>query len=145
MNFDFDKDLVDGHKAEDIVLAKIQKKYPKAYRIKGYFKGCDIIVPEVEIKVEVKYDILSKKFNHYFIETKSGGEPSGIMTTDAKQWVVYDGEGLLWIATESLRYLMQGKSEREYPAKGKDKSRSGVLLDRDELQRSPYSKYVIVK
>jgi hypothetical protein len=143
-NYDFDKDLPLGHVAENICLARIKRKYPQAYRVQGYYKGCDIVVPEMGITVEVKYDDMSQKTDRYFIETASDGSPSGLTTTESIWWVIYDGSHLIWVATEALRDILRGEWQRTFPPRGKDKSRTGILIPRDRLLCSPYCQVDII-
>lgn len=82
----FEADLGLGQKGEDVILKIIQKKYPNAHRIIGYFRGYDIFIPEVDIKVEVKSDRLSKKTGNIAIEYGCNNKASGIITTEADYW-----------------------------------------------------------
>ena len=61
----------------------IKKKYPTAYVVEGYNKGFDIVVPEKNQTIEVKYDSMSRSTGNYMFETEYDGEPSGITTTTA--------------------------------------------------------------
>lgn len=137
--YDFNKDYKRAEKAENEILAIIHKKYPKAYRIKGYFKSYDIYIPEVNKRVEVKRDFLAYKTDNYFIETHYGGEESGISTTEADYYVIVDDKVILWVETETLRYLIENGEDRTFPAKDKDKkTRTGKLIKRDSLILNPY-------
>ena len=69
----FKGSLVIGHKSEDAVCAKINKKYPKAYVKKGYCKGYDIYIPEIDKKIEVKQDKKSNFTNNIVVEIEFDG------------------------------------------------------------------------
>ena len=64
----FQSDLKFGEEGELLVLKKLRYKYPKAYKVKGYFKDWDIFIPEKEIGVEVKMDRMSKATGNVAIE-----------------------------------------------------------------------------
>ena len=49
----FKEDLEAGKVIEEYILKRIQKKYPRAKLMEGYFKEYDIIIPEIEKTVEV--------------------------------------------------------------------------------------------
>ena|SRR3990167_6169847 len=102
----FTKDNKVGEIAETMVLSMIKKKYPKAFKVSGNFEPYDIYVPEKGIKVEVKYDVRSHETGNVFIETLFNGKPSGIKTSEADVWVIYDGFYRYWVATETLRWLL---------------------------------------
>jgi len=138
-HYDFDKDYKEAEKAEEEVLKIIQKKYPRSHRIKGDFKGFDIYCPEADQRIEVKRDFLACKTGNYFIETKYGGEESGINTTESDFYVLVDDEIIIWITTHVLKYLLRDLRESTFPAKGKDKARTGKLIKRDSLIHSPFA------
>src|ERR1035437_9660366 len=83
----FVNDLADGHDFEDSICAFVQIKYPQAHRIKGYFKGYDIEVPEREHKIECKYDRRSERAPNIAVEFEYKGKPSGIQATEATHWI----------------------------------------------------------
>jgi len=134
----FDEAYKTGSSAEDEVLGIIQKKYPRAHRIKGYFKGYDIYVPETDDKIEVKRDTRAIETGNFFVETMYDDKPSGIETTESTWWVWVDDKLIIWIQTEALKHLIQGKKEITFEANGK-KSRGGRIIKREELIFSQYA------
>ena len=134
----FDEAYKTGSSAEDEVLEIIQKKYPHAHRIKGYFKGYDIYVPETDDKIEVKRDTRAVETGNYFAETMYDDKPSGIETTESNWWVWVDNELIIWIKTESLKYLIRDKKKIAFKA-DKGKSREGKVIAREELIFSQYA------
>ena len=92
----FKKDLSDGHDFEDSILAFVQIKYPKAYRVHGYHPDFDIFVPEKEHKIECKYDRMSEKTGNIAIEFFDRGKPSGIDKTKATHWIYKFHNGIDW-------------------------------------------------
>lgn len=112
MNHQFRKDLKEGHDFEDSICEFVQIKYPKAHRIKGYFKGYDIFVPEKEHKIECKFDRGSKETLNIAIEFECNKKPSGIATTEATHWIqkYYDNGWKLAIGrVEVFRELCKGQ------------------------------------
>ena len=102
MSDTFKQDLPIGEEAEYKVLAMVRKKYPNAYKMKGKFKPYDIYVPDNDMKIEVKWDIKSNRYDNYFIEYECNGESSGIFTSDADYWVIHDNNKYIWIKKNKL-------------------------------------------
>lgn len=127
---DFDKDLADGHRAEAMVLALVQRKYPRAYRVEGEFKQYDIFVPENGYRIEVKNDRYAPANGRIAVEVMYNGEQSGVYTTTAHQWVFVVGKRSYWIDPSKLCIAIQGKSI--IPTSGN----SGVVLL--ELSKVPW-------
>ena len=80
---DFSEDLEVGHKSEKIILQIIQKKYPQAYMVEGYFKEYDIWIPEIHKGVEVKQDYKSEHTGNIVVEIEMYDKPSALMATGA--------------------------------------------------------------
>ena len=85
----FNEDLHTGEAMKQEVLKEIQKKYPQAYKIEGYFKDYDIYIPELSKSVEVKRDYKSKDTGNLVIELTFDGKPSALLTTKADYWVFF--------------------------------------------------------
>jgi hypothetical protein len=81
-------DLPTGKKGEELVLAHIHQKYPEAYAVEGKFLFYDIFVPEIDIRVECKFDKMSKKTGNVAIEYECYGKPSGISASKAEWWAI---------------------------------------------------------
>ena len=99
----FDEDYKRGREVEETILNAIKNKYPEAYTQEGYFKDWDIFIPKLKFGIEVKYDIESIQTGNYLIETKDNGKPSGLTTSKAIYWVIYDGDSYLWLLTENIK------------------------------------------
>lgn len=140
MNGNFNQDLESGKKVEFEICKVIQKKYPLAYVIDGYNKDGDIQVPEKNILVEVKYDVLSEKTDKYFVEIEYGGEPSGLVTTRSDWWVIVDSMYYLWYMPDVLSHVLNesGGFPRLFNGIGDSKAKRGYLVNRDLLRYSPY-------
>lgn len=102
----FQKDLEIGHKAEIHVLQEIRAIYPAAVQIKVKFSGYDLWIPETSQGVEVKYDYASKRTGNFVFELEANHKPSGIMTSTAHWWVIYDGEKSYYIERDEMLKLL---------------------------------------
>ena len=134
----FEEDLAYGESLELKVLAKIKVKYPKAYKIEGYFKDWDIYIPEKEIGVEVKADRLSKKTGNVAIECSYGGEPSALKATKAAWWVYVTEDTYYWIKPETIEecVFIEGIESREFPPiKGDFKGKELYLIKEDTFAK----------
>ena len=127
---DFKADLERGKIHELYVLNKIKKKYKQAYIVDGYFKEYDIFIPELNLGVEVKFDERSKETGNIIIETESAGKRSGISTTKAKYWVIYDGRNYNWFLTDTIRKCIKEYDfkEREFVCRGDTKTKKAYLI-----------------
>ena len=115
----FDGDLKVGQIYEDIVLGKIQNKYPLAYKQEGYCKDWDIYVPELSIGVEVKSDQKSQYTGNIVIETEFNGKPSALTTTKAQYWVIFDGDNYTWFKVGDIRRCIKENDCMKATFKGK--------------------------
>jgi hypothetical protein len=127
---DFKADLERGKIHETKVLHKIKKKYKQAYIVDGYFKEYDIFIPELDFGVEVKFDERSIQTGNIIIESASNNKPSGISTTKAKYWVIYDGKHYNWFTTENLKKCISKHyiKEREFICRGDIKKKKAYLI-----------------
>lgn len=143
---DFKRDLKTGKEVEKEVCEIIKTKYPNTYLAEdGYVEGkyveqgYDIVVPDKPAMAEVKYDSLSCKTGKYFVETESNGNPSCLSTTKSNWWVVVDDEHILWIYTESLKYVIMELKLEELEFYKILPPKRGYLVPKDKLMLSPYS------
>jgi hypothetical protein len=129
---DFKRDLERGKFHERYILNKIQNKYSKAYIVDGYYKEYDIYVPELDFGIEVKFDERSSQTGNIIIETESNNTPSGISTTKAKYWVIYDGEQYNWILTDNIKKCIEihNCKERKFVCRGDTKTKKAYLIKR---------------
>lgn len=129
----FEKDLETGKKFEQQALELIQKKYPKAYIVDGYFLEWDIFVPEINIGVEVKSDAQYQKTGNFYVEYFCNGKPSGISTTKAEIYYIYLDK-LYILKTEDLKDKCRKYINTSRDKKGGDNMASkGIILPINEL------------
>ena len=139
----FQRDLKIGEKLEHHILKKIQKSYPKARKIEGYFKDYDIYVEELGIRVEVKQDIKSQHTGNYVIETSFNGKPSALSTTKADYWVIYDGECEIWTTPWRIKKAVKGLKQATFTGKGDTKSKTAYLCPKERIKKTAEFVYEI--
>jgi hypothetical protein len=135
----FTNDLKKGKKMEHKICDKIKKKYPNAYVVEGECKEYDIVVPEIGITIEAKFDEKSTETGNYIIEMEHDGKPSGISVTKANYWVIVDKEIVVWITAEALRFLIRDCQQVTYCPEGDKIEKKGYLIPVDKLRFSNYS------
>ena len=104
-NKGWNKDKEKGEEVEKRLVEYLKKKYPKTKKINGKFKDYDIEVPEENKTIEVKNDIGSQDTPNYFIEISCNYENSGLVSTKADYWFIYDEADCIWIRTGQLKAL----------------------------------------
>ena len=130
----FKEDLEAGKKIEEYILKRIQKKYPQAKLMEGYFKEYDIIIPEINKTIEVKSDVKSLHTGNFVVEVEFDGKPSALSTTTADWWVFYDSETEFWITPELIRHSVKELELREFIGKGDTKSKKAYLCPKDYIK-----------
>ena len=140
----FKQDLEAGKVVEEYILKRIQKKYPQAKIMEGYFKEYDIIIPEINKTIEVKSDVKSLHTGNYVVEIAFNGEPSALSTTKADYWVFYDSECEVWIKPENIWRAVKGLEIKEFIGKGDDKYKKAYLCPKEYIRiEAEYVKEVI--
>lgn len=131
----FKKDLNRGIKVENLVLQRIQKKYPKTYRIEGYCKEYDLWIPEVEKGIEVKYDPMSNQTGNIVVEIEMFGKPSALMTTKADYWIFYDDNVFVWIKPSEIKKCIEENKLRtvKFTGRGDTHSKIAYLIKKELL------------
>ena len=130
----FKEDLEAGKKIEEYILKRIQKKYPQAKIMEGYFKEYDIIIPEINKTIEVKSDVKSLHTGNFVVEVEFDGKPSALSTTTADWWVFYDSKAEFWITPELIKHAVQDLELREFVGKGDTKSKKAYLCPKDYIK-----------
>lgn len=142
----FKNDLALGNKAELLVCKMVRVKYPKTYKVEGYCKEWDLVVPEINKTIEVKFDREAQQTPNYFFETEYDGEPSGIIATKADYWAHLDGSNIIWCDTEALRWFLKENSfDLLYGGSRGSKPKRGYVIRQDLIRDSIYFKTVHFK
>lgn len=133
----FKEDLVIGVEQEERILNNIKVKYPKAYRVDGYYKEWDIFIPEKNFGVEVKSDQKSQFTGNILIEIEFNGSPSALQTTKAKYWVIFDGVFDIWIKPLSIKKCIVDHKLKyaEFIGRGDKHSKKAFLIKKKVLYK----------
>ena len=133
----FHLDLERGVAVENKVIGMIREKYPCACRILGDFKDYDIWIPEISAGIEVKYDPRSNETNNFVIEIESRDSPSGLMTTKAKFWVLYDDKTFCVIKpSEIIKCIILNKlTYSEFFCSGDNFKKKAFLIKKEMLSK----------
>ena len=145
----FQDDLVVGESLEKRILDKIRtgrtplfgEAYPDAYKIEGHFKGYDLFVPDIQVRIEVKQDKKSQYTGNYVIELEYGGKPSALSTTEADYWVFHDGLCEIWTTPWRIREAIKGLRIVEFTGKGDSRSKKAYLCPKGKIKNT--AEYVI--
>lgn len=131
----FDEDKKEAQHWENLALKWIKQKYPQAYHIDGDFNSCDIIVPEIGKRVEVKYDRMSDETGNIAIEKENtDGSPSGITISKADFWIWAIDKHLYKINKTQLRNLAWNRKYRTV-AGGDGLKKRLVLVPKEDFIR----------
>ena len=85
-----------------------------------YNPDFDIVLPELDITIEVKLDEASNRYTNYAIETRFEGQPSGITSTKSKVWIQANNSGLLILNSSALLEMVSKMSKITRDINGKD-------------------------
>ena len=132
----FKRDLDQGKKVEDIVLAKIHEKYPLATKLEGKVKPYDIYIPELNIYVEVKSDKKSQRTGNIVIEVEMYDKPSGLNSTRSDVWVIYTGIEFIYITPMRIWECVSRNmlAPAKFIGKGDDQFKKAYLVKIDQLK-----------
>jgi len=132
MNYqgDFKKDLEEGEKAERYIVKQLLREYPTLKKVEGYNPGYDLI-DEMGYTVEVKFDIGSKTTGNIAFEYSYKGNPSGISTSSALDWVqIYFSNGWVYsqMRTYNLKIFLKSNIKSFKIVNGGDDNKSHLIL-----------------
>lgn len=133
----FQLDLERGVSVENKVIDLIREKYPCACRILGDFKDYDIWIPEISAGIEVKYDPRSNETNNFVIEIESRDSLSGLLTTKAKFWVLYDDNAFCVIKpSEIIKCIFLNKlTYSEFFCSGDNFKKKAFFIKKEMLSK----------
>jgi hypothetical protein len=133
----FKRDLGRGEQIEQQVLSIVRIRYPRAYKMEGYFKGYDLFVPEVSKSIEVKSDEKSKYTGNIVVEVEFNGKPSALSTTEADYWVWWDGYSLTWFTVDLIKKCIEETKPPlcKFVGKGDSKEKKAYLIKKDVLYK----------
>lgn len=85
-----------------------------------YNPDFDIVLPELDITLEVKHDKASDVYENYCIETRFENQPSGINSTKASVWIQANNSGLLILNRIALLDMVSKMTKITRDIQGKD-------------------------
>ncbi len=131
----FTRDLQRGEVVEMNVLSMIRNKYPRAYKVDGYFKDYDLYIPEINKSIEVKSDEKSKYTGNILIEVEFDDKPSALTTSKADYWVWWDGYSYKWFTRDLIHKCIKELNPplRKFIGKGDTKYKKAYLIKKQRL------------
>lgn len=136
----FHRDLSRGQVIEEKYLALIKTRHPESYRVQGYCKWWDIVVPSLitfagdAVGVEVKSDLKSKFTGNVVVEIAFDGKDSGLRTTKAKYWIFDLGDETLVVDPDDLRNLVKMLRPVKFVGKGDVKQKEAYLVRKERIR-----------
>jgi len=102
-HYQFNKDLEDGHKAEEEVLEKLATyfKVKKEDIERCHNKDFDLSISGLRLTFEVKNDLMAAQTGNIAIEYECRGKPTGLATSKAGFWI-YKFAGSLWVVPTAV-------------------------------------------
>jgi hypothetical protein len=143
MSSKFYEDLANGEKYE-LLLPK-HLKHKSYEKINGYFKGYDIIIYKnngTKSTYEVKSDKQINIYGNICIEYQCYNKPSGINTSTAKYWAIFEVKGKYYTLYKIPRkVLLKDIENRKYKRDcvGGDNKASKLYL----FDKNIYKDYII--
>lgn len=131
----FRQDLQRGKRVESMVCSWINKKYPKAFVVDGKCSGFDIVIPETNSTIEVKYDPMSCQTGNIVVEFEMFKKKSGILATTADWWVFFDGHQFVRLApTDIMLCIFENKLQAtKFTGKGDSAEKQAFLVKKELL------------
>ena len=145
MSLKFQQDLANGIQYEKLYIKKFIPKKSKVEHPQGYLKEYDFKVYKSNGTIstyEVKSDKQINIYGNICIEYECRNKPSGISTSTAKYWAIFEPKGAKYrvykIPSKIIRkYIEEQKYERI--AKGGDKKASKLYL----FDKNLFKEYII--
>ena len=101
MNRRWLEDLAVGKGIERDFLERAMVAFKNAYQTFGEDTRFDIKIPELEVRIEVKFDPRSLDTGNVVIEYYHN-KPSGLSVCEATHWLFVTGEEEIWISQREL-------------------------------------------
>ena len=136
MNRRWFEDLALGKGIERDFLERVMVAFQNAYQTFGDDTRFDIGIPELDVTVEVKFDIKSLETGNIVIEYFHR-RPSGILVSEATHWLFVTGEEEIWISQRELtKCLLVNAVEPRQIHGPEDRHPKYVFLLRVDLLRA---------
>jgi hypothetical protein len=114
-HYQFNKDLEDGHRAEEEVLEKLATyfKVKKEDIERCHNKDFDLNIAKLGLTFEVKNDLMAAKTGNIAIEYECRGKPTCLAISKADFWI-YKFDGSLWVVPTKLLRQKLFKEKRYF-------------------------------
>ena len=113
----FRDDLRRGEAIEKDFLDRLLVSFKHATKSVGKNSRYDILIPELDAKVEVKFDPMSRETGNIVVEYFHN-QPSGLHTTESDHWLFYDGVDEYWLTLTDLIGICASQSPTRIHGRG---------------------------
>lgn len=133
----WESDLADGEATEETIMKAMRQRGLSPIKIPGKFSAFDIFVPENRKTYEIKRDWKSRETGNIVIEIWMYGKPSGLMATEADQWIIDTGAEWIHITPQAIKdcIIQTGQKLHSFIGKGDKKSKKAYLIPKQQLTR----------
>lgn len=97
----FKEDLIRGGRIEDALLKRLKQAFRESERASGCHPEYDIKIPELDLKIEVKYDPMSMQTGNVVVEYYHR-KPSALSVSEADYWFFDLGDEEYWFTKEGI-------------------------------------------
>jgi len=97
----FREDLDRGGRIEEALLKRLKQVFIGSNRASGNHPEYDIKIPEIDLKIEVKYDPMSMQTGNVVVEYFHR-KPSAFSVSEADYWFFDLGDRELWFTKEGI-------------------------------------------
>ena len=133
--------LKQGEDCEQELLAILLQLYPMAKKMEGNHKAFDFLIPELDMRLELKFDVMARDTNNWAIEVMCMGKPSGLLTTEAQIWIQAHEDAFYFMNTGRLRTFLKKQRDLgkfKLVKGGDDLASELVLIWRERLNREDW-------
>lgn len=133
--------LKQGEDCEQELLRVLQSLYPLTNKMPGNHKAFDFLIPELDMRCELKFDVMARDTNNWAIEVLFRGKPSGLLTTEAQIWIQADEDAFYFMNTGRLRAFLKKQRDNgklKMVKGGDDMLSEIVLIWRERLNREDW-------
>lgn len=97
----FKEDLERGGRIEEALLKRLRVAFERSERASGCHPEYDIKIPELDLKIEVKYDPMSMQTGNVVVEYYHR-KPSALSVSEADYWFFDLGDQEYWFTKEGI-------------------------------------------
>lgn len=133
----WENDLADGEATEEKIMADMRSRGYNPIKIPGKFKDFDIFIPENRKTYEIKRDWKSQQTGNIVIEVWMYGKPSGLMATQADQWIIDTGKEWIHITPEQIKdcIVQTGQQLHTFVGSGDQQPKKAYLIPKQQLMQ----------